>query len=132
MLDIFKLEHKVKDLLYFLSVSAVIICSAIRWETGADWESYYYLFSDAEEYWKGKYSESNQIEFGYVWLNYIINNINTHYTAMLLVNALLAIGIKSYFIRKETKMLFIVFFFITAIISQILLPLDNLLLCHSL
>ncbi|MNL05294.1 hypothetical protein D3C87_1258810 [compost metagenome] len=69
------------------------------------------MFSDAEEYWKGKYSESNQIEFGYVWLNYIINNINTHYTAMLLVNALLAIGIKSYFIRKETKMLFIVFFF---------------------
>ncbi|WP_447770480.1 EpsG family protein [Sphingobacterium faecium] len=110
-LDILKLEFKVRNLFYFIFVSIVIFLSTIRWETGADWESYYYLFGDAEEYWKGKYVEANQIEFGYVWLNYIVSHISPHYTVMLLVNALLAIGIKSYFIRKEPGMLLLVFFF---------------------
>lgn len=110
-LDILRLEYKVRDLFYFFSVTLVILFSAMRWETGADWESYHSLFSDAEDYWKGKYVESNQIEFGYVWLNYIINSITPNYSYMLLVNALLAIGIKAYFIRKERKILLIVFLF---------------------
>lgn len=110
-LDILRLEFKVRNLIFFISVFIVIVLSTIRWETGADWESYYYLFIDAEDYWKGKYAASNQIEFGYVWLNYLVNSISPHYTSMLLINALLAIGIKSYFIKKEKSIFLIVLFF---------------------
>lgn len=110
-LDVLKLELSLRNLFFLFSTCTVILFSAIRWETGADWESYYYLFNDAEDYWKGKYVEVNRIEFGYVWLNYIVNSLSSNYTYMLLVNALLAIGIKAYYIRKETSIFLIAFFF---------------------
>lgn len=109
--DVLKLELSLRNLFFILSASTVILFSTIRWDTGADWESYYFLFTDAEDYWKGKYVEVNRIEFGYVWLNYIVSILSSNYTYMLLVNALLAIGIKAYFIRKETSIFLIAFFF---------------------
>ncbi len=110
-LDILKLERSIRTILYIFFTAVLIIVSTIRWDTGADWQSYLELFTDAEAYWKGKYVEVNRIEFGYVWLNYIVNLLTPQYTYMLLVNALLAIGIKAYLIRKETNIMFIAFFF---------------------
>lgn len=110
-LEISKLEWRIRTILFFFFTGLLILISTIRWETGADWQSYLELFTDAESYWKGKYEEINRIEFGYVWLNYMVNSLTSNYTYMLLVNALLAIGIKAYFIRKETSIMLIAFFF---------------------
>lgn len=110
-LDIIKLDPRVRTILYIFFTALLIFVSTIRWDTGADWQSYLELFTDAEAYWKGKYVEVNRIEFGYVWLNYIVNLLTPQYTYMLLVNALLAIGIKAYLIKKETNIMLIAFFF---------------------
>lgn len=102
-----------KASIYLIVVCILIIVSGIRWQTGTDWDSYSDFFQDIENYFNGTYI--NSIEIGYTYINYwVFQLFPNNYTALLFVNALLAIGIKAGFLRfnfKEGAFISLLFYF---------------------
>ena len=56
-----------------------ILLSGLRYETGSDWETYNYVFKNAEDYL------NSHFEQGYTLLNYILSFFNVDYNIFLLL-----------------------------------------------
>ena len=69
---------------YFVFFLILFALATLRWERGTDWEAYYDYFSSIQ-----KLDFSNNFEWGFVLLNYIVHVIFENYTALLCIQALI-------------------------------------------
>lgn len=110
-LDVFNVKYDEKRFVCF-SLCLLLICiGSLRWQTGTDWDSYWFFFTDIEEYVFGKYESINKIETGYTYLNYFVHSISENYSLMLFVNVLIAVGLKGYFMSQYKSVALIALFF---------------------
>ncbi|QNL51584.1 EpsG family protein [Olivibacter sp. SDN3] len=89
-------------LFWFLSIVLIFI-SSIRWNVGTDWYAYTDYFSKIEGYVDNP--ETNTMERGFTYLNYVVYQITGSYTVLLAIMAILTIGIKASFIYRHKQIM---------------------------
>lgn len=79
-LDITNIKKRKKESLALLLGGIIILLSALRWETGTDWDSYYYYFL-----YNNTFNDflSGGFEPGFSLINYLVKNIFNDYTFLL-------------------------------------------------
>lgn len=70
-----------------------ILLGGLKWNTGTDWNSYYYGFLDATTYDRAVNS-INSFEWGYAVLNFLINDLTKSFTVFLLMFTFLTVFFK--------------------------------------
>lgn len=91
-----------KKIIFVFFTVVFIILSSIRWETGPDWDSYFYFYRDIKLYTIGRLAALNFIEPGYTCLNLWIHRLGLNYTGFLTI---LAVITDSGGMQKEAYML---------------------------
>lgn len=66
----------------FLGCALCILIGGFRWETGTDWNSYYFFFADNTTF--EQFTKYNSFEIGWTFLNWVIKNVFPSYTIFLL------------------------------------------------
>jgi len=89
-------------------VLLLIFISAIRWETGPDWDSYVNFYERIDEF-LGEQS-LNFFEPGYTAINWAFSTTKAPYTAMLAFLAIITIGIKGIVFLRYPRILFLLLF----------------------
>jgi len=84
--------------LFFFIVTCIslFLFRGLRWNTGTDWNSYYYFFLDVN--WS-YLLHPNQLEEGFIFLTLVIKSIYNSYTFFLIVLNILIV----YFLARGTK-----------------------------
>lgn len=118
MLDLLKNGDKIKHLVFWFLVSLLIFISSIRWNVGTDWYSYTDYFSKIENYVENP--ETNGMERGFTYLNYLVKELTDNYSVLLTLMAILTIGIKARFIyQHENIMLLSLFLYFCYYVADI-------------
>ena len=86
----------------------LILVSALRWETGPDWDSYFNFFEHIDEFVDG--TSINFFEPGYTAINWFFSVNNLSYTAMLAFLAVVTIGVKGIVFLRYPRILFLLLF----------------------
>jgi hypothetical protein len=100
----------------------LIILSGLRWETGADWQSYYIFFkinNTWNEYKNGPF------EILYAFLNYAVKTLFNSYSIFLLILGISTIVLKYASIEKVAVYPALTFFYIIVFISEIFFRSDR-------
>ena len=102
-------------LFFFAFIIIFWLISWIRWETGTDWETYCPFFQ--ENYSLSEFMDPSHytMEDGYRFYNYIIKQLSSSYTFLLLITSSLIFAVKESFFVKYSP-----------------LPLISLLACYAL
>ncbi|MGK9126758.1 EpsG family protein [Olivibacter sp. SA151] len=108
LLDLIKNAEKIKHILFWFFVLVLIFISSIRWNVGTDWYSYTDYFSKVESYVEKP--ETNMMERGFTYLNYIVKVFTDNYSILLTLIAILTIGLKARFIYKHENIMLLSLF----------------------
>jgi hypothetical protein len=84
----------------FFILSAFIVLSGMRWETGTDWQPYYTFFLKNNTWKEYRGYQNGQFEILYTLLNYLVKLVTNSYTVFLFVLAILTILLKYVSIEK--------------------------------
>ncbi len=103
LLDLVKNAENIKRLLFWFFVSVLIFISSIRWNVGTDWYSYTDYFNKVESYVENP--ETNMMERGFTYLNYVVKVLTDNYSVLLALTAILTIGLKAAFIYKHEQIM---------------------------
>ena len=87
------IDNNNKKLLMLLICIFFIFLGGVRWNTGTDWNAYYYFFLEANTYSNAINSYDN-FEWGYAVLNFLINDWTGSYTVFLLSFSIITIYTK--------------------------------------
>ena len=77
--------------LTIISIIWLVLFEGLRWEIGTDWDSYYGAFT---------YDIESHMDAGYLFLNRLIRNFTSSYTAFVLTITLFVYGVMFITIRK--------------------------------
>lgn len=91
------LNKKNYDSFYKIMFITFFILSFIRWETGTDWETYYYIFDKKIE------DMAYVSEIGFRMINYYVNKLTNNYTILLLLMAAVIYPLKYLMIKRYSK-----------------------------
>ncbi|MEH6305200.1 EpsG family protein [Olivibacter sp. CPCC 100613] len=108
LLDLVKNAEKIKHLIFWFFVLVLIFISSIRWNVGTDWYAYTDYFSKVENYVEKP--ETNMMERGFTYLNYVVKLFTDNYSVLLTLMAVLTIGLKAGFIYKHKNILLLSLF----------------------
>ncbi len=109
LLDLVRDEQYALKKSVFISVLlSLIVVSAIRWETGPDWDSYQNFYDQIDEFVSTP--NLNLFEPGFTWINYAFSNLGLSYTALLTFFAILTIGFKGAVFLRHREILFTLLF----------------------
>lgn len=92
--------NRFKKVVIFIVCITFVCLGGFRWNTGTDWDPYYYGFLSLNSYQDviSKYS----FEWGFSMLNFIVRFLGGGYTFFLLIFTLLKVSLKYHFIvRRE-------------------------------
>lgn len=109
-LDFIEDANVIKNIVFVSTIILLIILSSIRWNTGPDWDSYFYFYHDINSYSNGILASSNMMEPGYTWINVWIHNLGFSYTGFLTIIAIITIGLKARVIYHHKNIMMIVLF----------------------
>lgn len=109
-LDLIEGTALIKKLFFGIVIVFLILLSSIRWETGPDWDSYFFFYRDIDLYTKGFLMTSNFMEPGYTKLNVWVNALGFSYTGLLAVIAIITVGFKARVIYFHKEILMITLF----------------------
>lgn len=85
-------DKRFKKVFLFILSGLFIILGGVRWNTGTDWDAYYYGFQGTETY-QGATGEFS-FEWGFSMLNYFVNKIGGDYTIFLLLFTFIKVLLK--------------------------------------
>lgn len=108
VMDLVKVNLLYKRMLFAIVIVLLILISGIRWETGPDWDSYYYFYHDIEHFVYN--STLNFFEPGFTYLNLLSSRLGLSYTAFLFFFAVATIGLKGVVFNRHHSILFILLF----------------------
>lgn len=90
LFDTNKNRNKIKKIIVIFNIIIFTLFRGMRWEIGTDWEQYYDVFNKAN--WNNIFllvrKTGTPMEFGYVFLNVIIKNIQENYSLFLIISNL--------------------------------------------
>ncbi|MDR0234809.1 EpsG family protein [Acinetobacter sp.] len=86
-------SNQAKRIIIFLFCSLFVLMGGLKWNTGTDWNAYYYNFLDSVTYDKAINSNTS-FEWGYSSFNFIINSLTGSFTVFLLIFTFLTIYFK--------------------------------------
>jgi hypothetical protein len=69
----------VENYILFVLIILCVLFSGLRYETGSDWNIYYDMFKNADNYW------SSHFESGYIYFNYLFSTLNVNYSLFLIL-----------------------------------------------
>src|SRR5690606_30586688 len=108
MLDLVEVDHLYKKTLFAVILMLLVVISGLRWETGPDWDSYYYFYEDIERVVHS--STQNFFEPGFTSLNLFFSRLGLSYTTFLFFFAVITIGLKGLVFGRHRSILFILLF----------------------
>lgn len=79
-------------IIYFFCLSFVVL-GGIKWNTGTDWNSYYYEFLNSTTYDRAVNSP-NSFEWGYAVSNFLVNDLTGSFTIFLLIFTFMTVFFK--------------------------------------
>lgn len=101
-------RYGVKRITFVGVVLLLVFISAIRWQTGPDWDSYVNFYERIDEFLSGP--ALNFFEPGYTAINWAFSAMGAPYTAMLAFLAMITIGIKGIVFLRYPRILFLLLF----------------------
>ena len=108
MLDLIEVDHLYKRVFFTVVLTLLVLISGLRWETGPDWDSYYYFYEDIERFTHN--STLNFFEPGFTYLNLFSSRLGLSYTTFLFFFAVITIGLKGMVFGRHPSILFILLF----------------------
>ena len=100
-LEIFNKDilEKYKYVFTFICFALLVFQDGFRWETGTDWDPYYYFF---ENLTLSITPEDSDFDIGYVLFSYLIRVFTDNYTVFLTILAVCFYSAFFYFIFKSS------------------------------
>ncbi|MEQ1080468.1 MULTISPECIES: EpsG family protein [Acinetobacter calcoaceticus/baumannii complex] len=86
-------NNQYKRLIIWFFCSLFVVLGGIKWNTGTDWNAYYYNFLNSVTYDRAVNSPTS-FEWGYSTLNYLINSLTGSFTVFLLIFSFITIYLK--------------------------------------
>lgn len=86
-------NNRTKRIIIILFSGYFIFLGGFRWLTGTDWYAYYYAFLNSDTIY-GAFLAPHTMEWGYGFLNYIVNVLGGDYTIFLIVFTFLKVYLK--------------------------------------
>lgn len=86
-------SNRTKRILLFLFSGYFIFLGGFRWLTGTDWYAYYYTFLNSDTIY-GAFLAPHTMEWGYGFMNYIVNILGGDYTIFLIIFTFLKVHLK--------------------------------------
>lgn len=80
------LNYRVRNILLFLSFSGSVLLIGGRWETGTDWEMYYYVFTFNKNI--SDFTSLFSTEIGYALFNWVIRIFTNNYSIFIFIHAI--------------------------------------------
>lgn len=115
---------------FFFIIIIFFILSFIRWETGTDWDNYYFPFQRIKIPWESLTDEYSNFELGMMFLYNLAKTLSNSYTMMLFIEGLILYSTLSYAITKYSIYpIFSILMYYTMSLAGIFFVRQNIAMC---